>query len=94
MRLIDADALIELFKNLRDEHETTHISYNALYEVILQQKTAYDVEAVVAELEKYRAGFDCRICKHGKTEKQVCTKDCTDALVDGFLEVVRNGGKE
>lgn len=51
--LISRSTLLELFKSLRDEHETSCISYNALYELILQQKTAYDVEAVVAELEKY-----------------------------------------
>lgn len=52
---------------------------------------SYDVDYVVAEIEEYRANFDCSICKYNKTEGQVCTKDCTDALVDGLLEIVKNG---
>ena len=52
MRLIDADALIKIFEVLRDEHETHSISYNALYEVLVQQPTAYSVEKVVEELEE------------------------------------------
>lgn len=51
-------------------------------------------EAVIEQMEEYRAKFDCRICKYNKTEKQVCTKDCTDALIDGLLEIVRKGGVE
>lgn len=51
-------------------------------------------EAVIEQMEEYRAKFDCRVCKHTKTEGQVCTKDCTDALIDGMLEIVRKGGVE
>ncbi len=51
-------------------------------------------EAVIEQMEEYRAKFDCRICKYNKTERQVCTKDCTDALIDGLLEIVRKGGEE
>lgn len=42
--LISRQALLKLFKNLKDENETNSISYNALYQVILLQPTAYDVE--------------------------------------------------
>lgn len=65
--LISRSALLELFKSLRDEHETSCISYNALYELILQQKTAYDVEAVVAELEKSEKRLMLRNGNMGKT---------------------------
>lgn len=46
--LISRQELLKLFVNLRDEHETASISYNALYELILKQPTAYDIEKVVA----------------------------------------------
>ena len=56
-----------------------------------EEPSDYDVDYVVVEMEEYRTNFDCSICKHNKTEGQVCTKDCTDALVDGLLEIVKNG---
>ena len=58
---------------------------------MLKVPTAYNVESVIVELEEYRANFDCEICKYNKTESQVCTKDCTDALIDGLFEIVKNG---
>ena len=51
--LISRQELLKLFENLRDKHETNAISYNALYEVILKQPTAYDVEKVVADVHEY-----------------------------------------
>ena len=47
-------------------------------------------EAVIEQMEEYRAKFDCRTCKHNKTEGQVCTKDCTDALIDEMLEILKS----
>lgn len=84
--LISRSALLELFKNLRDEHETNCISYNALYEVILQQKTAYDAEAKVAELEKLANGEYC-------DDKRNCRGyDCDECFAIKAIEIVR--GKE
>ena len=78
MRLIDADALIKRFEGLRDEHETHSISYNALYEVLVQQPTAYDVDAVVKELE------DSVVCgmfgaRFGKSDTEI-------------IDIIRKGG--
>lgn len=87
--LISRSALLELFKSLRDEHETSCISYNALYELILQQKTAYDVEAKVAELKKIR---DDENCDNVKTEDCLSCKDCNLCLMNRAIEIVR--GKE
>ena len=47
--LISRQNLLKLFENLRDEHETNAISYNALYEVILQQPTIEAVPVVHGE---------------------------------------------
>ena len=53
-RLIDADALIETMKKVETEYEEamTCPSWWTAYSVISEQPTAYDVEKVVAELEK------------------------------------------
>ncbi len=88
MRLIDADAL---FKQLREEN----IPFNAdINEIINIQPTAYDVEKVVAELETRRSDFDCKSCKHFYNGKEKCNADCTDALIDDLIEIVRKGGRE
>ena len=52
-RLIDADALIEAMRKTEEEFENamTCPSWWSAYRVIKEQPTAYDVEAVVAELE-------------------------------------------
>ena len=50
-RLIDVDKLIKRFEVLRDEHETHSISYNALYEILVKEPTAFDTEKVVEQLE-------------------------------------------
>lgn len=54
MRLIDADALIEEMRKTEEECENamTCPSWWSALSVIEKQPTAYDVEKVVAELEK------------------------------------------
>ena len=51
-RLIDVDKLIKRFEVLRDEHETHSISYNALYEILVKEPTAFHTEKVVEEIKK------------------------------------------
>lgn len=90
MRLIDADALEKaglIMVKLSDKEDKLLTKFEWK-----DVPTAYDVEEKVAELEAYRAKFDCSICKYGKTESQICTKDCMEALVAGLSEIVR--GKE
>lgn len=70
------------------EHETQINIEMAVKEL----PTAYDVSKVVVELEKRRANCDCRYCKYNKTETQVCRQDCTDALIDDLLDIVKRGG--
>ena len=93
-RLIDADKCpCVVCEDTRNAHCTyEHRSCKKFCDWL--NNTAYDTEKVVEQLEEHRANFDCRSCKHGKTEKQVCTKDCTDSLIDGLLEIVRRGGAE
>ena len=80
MRLIDADALIKRFEVLRDEHETHSISYNALYEVLVEQPTAYDVEKVVEQLEGQKREPDSLISLGHNTATRCA------------IEIVKGGG--
>ena len=53
MRLIDADALIEAIKKQKDDNDyLCRLCIDATNEIIDEQPTAYDIEAVVEELEK------------------------------------------
>lgn len=56
MRLIDADALIEAMKKTESEYENamTCPSWWSAFNVISEQPTAYDIDKVVAELEKLK----------------------------------------
>ena len=85
MRLIDADALIKRFEGLRDENETHSISYNALYEVLVQQPTAYDVDAVVKELEEESDFFGGE--PMGSLQKAYYCKG-----IDKAIDIVKAGG--
>jgi DNA-binding XRE family transcriptional regulator len=53
-RLIDADVLLEAMRKTEEayENESMRPSWWTAYNVVKAQPTAYDVEAVVAELEK------------------------------------------
>lgn len=61
--------------------------YNKMLAVIDEAEAKW--EAVIEQMEEYRAKFDCRVCKHTKTEGQFCKNDCTDALIDGMLEILK-----
>ena len=94
MRLIDA----ELFKK-QVEAMTIRNGYipekaNALCELIDSQPTAFDVEKVIEQIEYRRANFDCKLCKYNDDEKTICSEDCSDALIDGLIEIVKGGGVE
>ena len=60
--------------------------------IIDTEPTAYDVEKIVEELEERRAKNDCRVCRHFQNGKDECREDCTDALIDDLLDIVRKGG--
>ncbi len=77
MRLIDEEALMEDIQKTITEQSGTIDWLN----LISRQPTAYDVDKVVKQVEKYRGIFESR---------------GTLPLVnmDYAVEVVRNGGKE
>lgn len=83
-RYIDADALIEAMRKTEEEYEKamTCPSWWSAYRVIEEQPTAYDVEAVVAELKS----------KH--TLSSGNDAYMWNKAIDTAISIVRNGGKE
>ena len=76
-RLIDADALIEVLKNL------SYFNADDMQELVASQPTAYDVEKVVAELEKE------------KTHETFCDKEVGfNKGIRKAIEMVKRGGAE
>lgn len=108
MRLIDADEFLEYIEKEKalipidaekyyiDEKvvDGMNAAIRAIENEIKEQPTAYDVEKVVEELEEHRANFQCKFCKHFYDGKDECSLDCTDALIDNLIDIVRRGGAE
>lgn len=85
-RLIDADKIIDSLGNSDMDF--------AIGAVIDEQPTVFDVDKVVEQIESRRAIFDCRSCKYRDTNDQMCDKDCSDALIDSLVDIVKGGGVE
>lgn len=86
MRLIDADKII-------DSLGISDIDF-AIGAVIDEQPTAFDVDKVIEQIEDIRANFDCKLCKYNDGENTICSEDCSDALIDILLDIVKGGGVE
>ena len=84
MRLIDADRLIEEVE--RDFY------YPEAYEKMIEaQPTAYDLDKVIKDLDKFAHGdicSSCRGCRYVDIDN-ICCENC-GAL--GALEIVKHGG--
>ena len=102
MRLINADLLkeniIKCLKPLEPEEEMID-SDVALLSTLMEidkQPTDFDVDKVIEQIEHRRANFDCKLCKYNfdNEEKLTCREDCSDALIDDLLEIVKGGGVE
>ena len=87
MRLIDADKLKHVI----------HCAYSddlEILEKIDEQTTAFDADKVIEQIEYRRANFDCKLCKYNDDEKTICSEDCSDALIDDLIKIVKGGGVE
>ena len=62
-------------------------------DAIKRWNTRKPMDRIVEQLEEHRANFDCRSCKQFYDEKERCSGDCTDALIDNLIEIVKAGGK-
>lgn len=86
MRLIDADKLIN---SLGSSDVDLYISG-----LIDEQPTSFDVDRVIEQIEYRRANFDCKLCKYNDDGKTICSEDCSDALIDDLIKIVKEGGVE
>ncbi len=86
MRLIDADKLIN---SLGSSDVDLYISG-----LIDEQPTSFDVDRVIEQIEYRRANFDCKLCKYNDDGKTICSEDCSDALIDDLIKIVKDGGVE
>lgn len=86
MRLIDANKIIN---SLGSSDVDLYISG-----LINEQPTAYDADKVIEQIEYRRANFDCKLCKYNDDEKIICSEDCSDALIDDLIKIVKGGGVE
>ena len=87
MILIDADKLKHVI----------HCAYSddlEILEKIDEQTTAFDADKVIEQIEYIRANFDCKLCKYNDDEKTICSEDCSDALIDDLIKIVKGGGVE
>lgn len=99
-RLIDADLLkdniIKCLKPLDSEEEMIDVDV-ALVSTLMEidgQPTAFDVDKVIEQIEDIRANFDCKLCKYNDGENTICSENCSDALIDILLDIVKGGGIE
>lgn len=86
MRLIDADKIIN---SLGSSDVDLYISG-----LIDEQPTVFDVDRVIEQIEYRRANFDCKLCKYNDDGKTICSEDCSDALIDDLIKIVKDGGVE
>ena len=87
MILIDTDKLKHVI----------HCAYSddlEILEKIDEQTTAFDADKVIEQIEYRRANFDCKLCKYNDDEKTICSEDCSDALIDDLIKIVKGGGVE
>lgn len=92
-RLIDADDLIEYIK-IWDIGNSISSDQKEFIDCVNEQFTAFDVDKVVEQIEHRRANFDCKSCEHNDGENTICSEDCSDALIDDLIKIVKEGGVE
>lgn len=93
MRLIDADLLKKNCKCTGEfEDNFKCVSLSELVKVIDNQPTVFNADKVIEWIEHKIANFDCKSCRYGNVEGEMCNKDCSDALIDSLLEIVKGGG--
>lgn len=92
-RLINADELIKYIK-IWEIGTSISSDQKEFIDCISRQPTAFDVDEVIEQMEQRIANFDCKSCRYENAECEVCDKDCSDALIDDLLDIVKGGGAE
>ena len=96
MDLISREALLKLFVSLKDEHETNAISYNALYEVILQQPTietvpVENIKRIVERFEEMKMRYFLTIGSSGSANLDSVYEEVGNCI-DRAIAIVKGGG--
>ena len=60
-------------------------------DAIKRWNTRKPMANIVEKLEERRAKNDCQVCRHFQNGKDECMEDCTDALIDDLLDIVKKG---
>ncbi len=91
MRLINADRLIGRFKELKGSDSLANMFITDVIGQIKAQPTAYDLDKVIEELDKFAHGDICISCPKCRyvDEDNINCENC-GAL--GALEIVKRGG--
>lgn len=93
-RLIDADALKQDFRKYQIKSLIAHTEEKNVFDVINEQPTAYDVEKVVAELEKEKEihtnYYNISIYKDFPEIKQRYKQIC--GVIKKAIDIVKRGG--
>lgn len=90
-RLIDADELIKYIK-IWEIGTSISSDQKEFINCVNEQPTAFDVDRVIEQIEYRRANFDCKLCKYNDDGKTICSEDCSDALIDDLIKIVKDGG--
>lgn len=78
----------------KDCHIQTPSRINSKEVVIEYWNMRKPIDRIEEQLEQHRAKFNCKICKHFTNGKEECNEDCTDALIEDLINIVRKGGVE
>lgn len=81
---------MELVQN----EDGTFSAYDDTYDIVIHCETEEEQKKVIEQIEQRIANFDCKSCRYGNAECEVCDKDCSDALIDDLLDIVKGGGIE
>ena len=96
MRLIDADEMIKRLQEWDTKDDMDTALFNFALHRILEQPTAYDVDEVVAQLEKKIQTHEYCIeyeKKNGTPAEEFQHRMAVEVLNDA-IEIVRRGGVE
>lgn len=85
-RLIDADALKKALRDCQIESLIAHTEYKNVFDVINEQPTAYDVDAVVEEIKKFAE------CDDKCAKRFYLGMGCEACAWNTIMELIRKGG--
>lgn len=90
MRLIDADNLTPVV--IKGERQPVILIRDAIKAYVEVQPTAYDVDKVVTEIEKFADCEDCR--RRGIDKKFYYGQGCKACAFGKIIDIVKRGGIE